>query len=135
MKEPTWIELRDALAIHNRLLGIDGGASGLRDLGLLESALALPRQILAYGEKPDMPALSAAYTSGIVGNHPFVDGNKRTGFLLGILFLELNGFSFAASQESATQVIISLAAREMTESAFTSWVLANTTRTRRSAIW
>ena len=106
MKEPIWIELRDVLAIHSRLIGIEGGNARIRDLGHLQSALARPRQIYAYGERPDTAALAAAYVAGIINNHAFIDGNKRTGFVVGILFLELNGYSFAASEESATQIII-----------------------------
>ena len=92
------------LAIHDRLLALDGGASGLRDRGLLESALARPRQHHAYADSPDLVEMAALYTGGVVRNHSFVDGNKRTGFCdCGVLFLELNGFEFRASEEDATQ--------------------------------
>lgn len=125
MKEPVWIDVRDALALHDRLLALEGGAAGMRDLGLLESALARPRQLRAYGEKPDIVQMAAAYTAGIVGDHPFVDGNKRTGFVVGVLFLELNGYHFIASEEDAAQAVLSLASREMDEATFTAWMRAN----------
>ena len=81
-KEPLWIEVRDVLAIHDRLLAIHGGAPGLRDQGLLESALARPRQHHAYARSPDVIEMAALYTAGVVRNHPFSDGNKRTGFVV-----------------------------------------------------
>ena len=131
MSEPVWIDERDALALHGRLLSLDGGAVGLRDEALLESALARPRQLLAYGERPDMIALATAYTAGILRNHPFIDGNKRTGFLLGVLFLELNGYRFTATEVDATQAVLGLAAGTLDESAFADWMRRNVTRRRR----
>ncbi len=125
MKEPLWIEERDTLALHERLLALDGGATGVRDLGLLQSALARPRQLHAYGQNPDIIDMAVAYIAGIVRNHPFVDGNKRTGFLVGILFLELNAARFTASEESAAQAILNLAAGTLDEPAFTVWLRAN----------
>ena len=86
MKQPVWIDERDALAIHERLLALHGGAAGLRDDGLLKSALARPRQHHTYGASPETFDLADAYTAGIVNNHPFVDGNKRTGFVLASCF-------------------------------------------------
>jgi death-on-curing protein len=127
-EEPIWIEERDALAIHERLLALHGGASGLRDKALLSSALARPRQRLAYADDVDIVSLSAAYAAGIVGNHPFVDGNKRTGFVIGILFLELNGHRFTASEEEAAQAVISLAAGTLHEEGFINFLRANTVR-------
>lgn len=103
MTQPPWIDERDALTLHDRLLALHGGAEGLRDDALLKSALAPPQQVSAYADAPDVIGMAAAYTVGIVRNHPFVDGNKRTGFVVGILFLELNGYRFAASEEAATQ--------------------------------
>jgi len=126
--EPVWIDERDALALHGRLLALDGGAAGVRDMGLLQSALARPQQMHAYGVNPDIPALAAAYTVGIVRNHPFIDGNKRTGFLIGVLFLELNGARFTATEESAAQAILSLAAGTLDEPALAAWMRANVKR-------
>jgi death-on-curing protein len=129
-KEPVWIEMLDVLAIQDRLLALHGGASGLRDKGLLESALARPRQHHAYTDSPDMVDMSALYTAGVVRNHPFVDGNKRTGFVIGILFLELNGFDFKASEEDATQAVTSLAAGSLDEAGYAAWLRENVRRKR-----
>ena len=129
-KEPQWIEEREVFAIHDRLLAAHGGASGLRDEGLLQSALARPRQHYAYAGSPDIPEMAALYTAGIVRNHPFVDGNKRTGFVIGVLFLELNGFRFIASQEDATQAVLSLAAGTLDEAGYSEWLRLNTRRKR-----
>ncbi len=128
MSEPIWIDERDALALHDRLLALDGGLPGVRDVGLVQSALARSRQLHAYGDKPDIIDLAAAYTAGIVRDHPFIDGNKRTGFLLGVLFLELNGYRFTATEESAAQAILSLAAGTLDEPAFAAWLRANVKR-------
>ena len=129
-KEPLWIEERDVLAIHDRLLAIHGGAPGLRDRGLLQSALARPRQHHAYANSRDIVVMAALYTAGIARNHPFVDGNKRTGFVVGILFLELHGFEFNASEEDATRAVFELAAGTLDESAFAAWLRSNAKRRR-----
>jgi death-on-curing protein len=126
VKEPLWIDERDALALHDRLLALAGGAGGVRDATLLKSALARPRQLHAYAEKADILDRAAAYISAIIRNHPFLDGNKRTGFLVGILFLEINGHRFMASEEDATQVIMRLAARSLNEKDFVKWLRGNT---------
>jgi death-on-curing protein len=128
MSEPVWIDERDVLAVHDRLLALDGGAAGLRDQGLPQSALARPRQLHTYGDNPDIIEMAAAYVAGIVRNHPFLDGNKRTGFLVGVLFLELNGHRFTASEESAAQAILSLAAGTIDEPALVAWLRANVSR-------
>ena len=118
------------LAIHDRLLALHGGATGLRDRGLLESALARPRQHHAYADSPDTVEMAALYTAGVVRNHPFVDGNKRTGFVIGVLFLELNGFDFKASEEDATQAVTSLAAGSLDEAGYGIWLRENIRRKR-----
>jgi death on curing protein len=128
VREPLWIDERDALALHDRLLALDGGASGVRDEGLLKSALARPHQLHAYGNRPDTVALATAYTTGIIRNHPFIDGNKRTGFLIGTLFLEMNGYRLTASEEDATQAVLGLAAGTLDETAFAAWLRANVKR-------
>lgn len=125
MSEPTWIDEADALAIHARLLAIEGGAAGMRDRGLLQSALARPKHLFAYDEHTNVPSMAAAYASGIVFDHPFVDGNKRTGFVVCVLFLELNGYRFTASEEAATQGVLNLAARTLSEAEFTGWLAGN----------
>jgi death on curing protein len=129
-KEPLWIEVRDVVAIHDRLLALHGGLSGLRDQGLLQSALARPRQHHAYARSPDVIEMAALYTAGILRNHPFVDGNKRTGFVIGVLFLELHGFDFKASEADATQAVMGLAAGTIDEAAYVDWLRQNVRRRR-----
>lgn len=102
----------------------------MRDRGLLESALARPRQHHAYADFPDILEMAALCTAGVVRNHPFVDGNKRTGFVIGVLFLELNGFEFKASEEDATQAVTSLAAGTLDESGYRAWLRENVRRKR-----
>mgnify|MGYP003377167504 CR=1 FL=1 len=126
MTEPLWIEERDAIALHDRLLALHGGAVGIRDDGLLKSALARPQQIYVYADAPDLMELAAAYTGGLVRNHPFIDGNKRTGFVVGILFLELNGYRFSANEADATQAVLALAAGTLDEASYAAFLHANT---------
>lgn len=125
MNEPVWIDERDARVLHDRLLAMFGGPAGVRDDGLLKSALARPQQIFAYAAAADMIEMAAAVITGIVRNHPFVDGNKRTGFMVGILFLELNGYRFTASEADAANAIISLAAGNLDETDLISFLRAN----------
>ena len=120
-----WIDERDARAVHDRSLVLHGGAAGVRDAGLLDSALARPRQLAAYVENADVIDLAAAYTSGLVKNHPFVDGNKRTGFVVGILFLELNGARFTASEAAATQAVLGLAAGTLDDAGYAEFLREN----------
>ena len=124
MTEPVWVDLRDALALHTRLVALFGGADGVRDSTLLESALARTQQIFAYVELPQIVEMAAAYTAGIVRNHPFVDGNKRTGFLVGVLFLELNGYRFDATEENAARAMIDLAAGTLDEEGYGAFLRA-----------
>ncbi len=131
MKEPLWIDERDVLALHERLLALDGGAAGVRDESLLLSALARPQQHFAYSQEADTVHLAALYTAGILRSHPFVDGNKRTGFVAGILFLELNGYSFRASEEDAARAVLALASGAIDEVSFAAFLKANITRSRR----
>lgn len=126
MMEPVWIDERDAFALHDRLLALHGGADGLRDVGLLKSALARAQQHFTYADSPSITGLAAVYTAGIVGNHPFVDGNKRTGFIVGVLFLEMNGFRFQASEEAAAQAVLELAAGTLDEAGYEAFLRANT---------
>lgn len=130
-KGPLWIEEREVLIIHDQLLALYGGGQGLRDRGLLQSALARPRQHHAYATFAGVVKMAGLYTTGIVRNHPFVDGNKRTGFVVGVLFLELNGFAFTASEEDATQAVLDLAANRLDETAYAAWLKANSKRKRR----
>jgi death on curing protein len=125
VNEPAWIEEREVTAIHSWLLALEGGAPGIRDQGLLQSALARPKHLIAYVQQATIPEMAAAYASGIVLDHPFLDGNKRTGFVVCVLFLEMNGRRFLASEEAATQAVLGLAARTVSESSFVAWLRAN----------
>jgi len=127
MSEPIWIEDDLVLAIHDRQLIEHGGAEGLRDESLLHSALGRPLNHSVYASS-DIIELAAKYTAGIVQNHPFVDGNKRTGFVVGVLFLELNGYRFTASEEAAARAVLDFAAGTNDEQAFCEFLRANTER-------
>jgi death-on-curing protein len=124
VKEPHWLTRSECLLLHDMMLDQYGGCSGIRDAGLLESALARPQQLHHYG-KPTMPEMAAAYTAGIVKNHPFLDGNKRTGFMMGAGFLERNGYEFLASETEVVIRTLALAAGEMTEAAYADWLKVN----------
>jgi death on curing protein len=119
------------VALHEQLLAAFGGSAGVRDAGLLQSALARPDSLLAYG-RPTLFDLAASYAFGLVKNHPFVDGNKRTGFAVAVLFLELNGCRFAAAEADATIRTLALAAGELSERGFADWLRANSRRARRA---
>jgi death-on-curing protein len=120
-----WLGEAEALAIHERLLVLHGGPSGVRDAALLSSALARPQQIAAYRADADLIDLATAYTAGVVRNHPFIDGNKRTGFVLGVLFLELNQARFVADEAAATQAVMGLADGTLDEAGYTMFLRAN----------
>jgi death-on-curing protein len=124
VSEWKWIGIATLLAIHDEQLAEHGGASGLRDKGLLESALARPINRAAYGEG-DAFDMAAAYAFGIVRNHPFVDGNKRTGYVAAELFLMKNGCLLAASDQAAVLTALHLAEGTMTEEAFAAWLREN----------
>ena len=119
-----WISKRALLLLHDESLAQHGGASGIRDDGLLESALARPENLLAYGS-PDLAELAASYAYGLAKNHPFVDGNKRAAFLATGLFLALNGQRLVVAQAKATVMVLDLAAGEITEAAFADWLRAH----------
>src|SRR5437773_1458159 len=118
-----WVERQALLLLHDESLAEHGGASGLRDEGLFDSALARPLNLAAYSE-PDFADLAAAYGFGLAQNHPFVDGNKRAAFLAVGLFLYINGYRLNVSQAEATVTILSLAAGELEEVTFAAWVRA-----------
>ncbi len=124
MTEPDWLELDIVLDFHAEQLALFGGPDGIRDLGLLESALARPQNKFAYGET-DLAALAASYGFGIARNHPFVDGNKRTALASMIVFLNLNEFALAAPQEAATAIVLALAAGEIGEDVLARWITDN----------
>ena len=116
-----FIDRRALLLLHDESLAEHGGAPGLRDEGLLESALARPLNLVAYGE-PDVAALAAAYGVGLAKNHAFVDGNKRAAFLAVGLFLALNGQRLATTQVDATLTMLAVASGDMSEDAFAAWI-------------
>ena len=116
-----WIDRRLLVILHDESLAEHGGASGMRDAGLLESALARPLNRVAYGT-PDVADLAAAYGFGLAKNHPFVDGNKRAAFLATGLFLHLNGHRLTASQPEATITVLRLASGELAEAEFAQWL-------------
>jgi death on curing protein len=124
MRRPLWVERAAILALHDEALAAHGGSSGVRDMGLLESALARPRNLFAYGEA-DAAALAAACAFGIARNHPFVDGNKRAALLAAALFLEANGYRFVASEADAVVRTLALAIGEIDEAKFAAWLREN----------
>ena len=125
MSEPEWLDLDIVLDFHAEQLALFGGADGIRDLGLLESALAPPANKFAYGET-DFAVLAAAYGFGIARNHPFIDGNKRTALASVLVFLGLNGLWIEAPQDEMTAVMLSLAAGEITEDLLGRWIAEHT---------
>ncbi len=122
MKEPNWVHRRALVLLHRESLAEHGGRAGVLDEGLLDSALARPRQIVSYEVKPDLARLAAAYGVALVRDHPFADGNKRAAFLAVGLFLGLNGFRLVADQVDATRTVLALAAGEMSEEEFAAWI-------------
>jgi len=121
---PVWLGEAVLLAMHGRLLSEHGGAEGIRNSSLFESALARPQNLLAY-DNPDICDLAAAYTTGIIRNHPFVDGNKRTGFMAGYVFLASNGLQLMADELDVVRVVTLLAASEIDETEFAAWLRKN----------
>lgn len=121
MKQWVWIELRDIVAVHEAQLSEHGGAEGIRDQGALESALARPQNLLAYGD-PDAASLAASYAFGIAKNHSFVDGNKRTAFVALELFLALNGYTLTADDVQCVLIMLGVAESSVSESELADWV-------------
>ena len=120
-----WLDRRVMLAVHEEQLVEHGGASGIRDEGMFDSALNRPLNLAAYGE-PDVAALAAAYGFGLARNHPFVDGNKRTAFVAVELFLCLNGQQLVADDASCVLTMLALAAGDLSEDAFADWLRTHT---------
>ena len=127
MKEPIWLDRVDCLAIHETMMAQYGGLTGVRDENMLESAIARPHHLFAYGE-PGLADLAAAYATGIIRNHPFLDGNKRTGFMTAMAFLELNGREFIASEVDAVVQTLALAAGALDEAGYAAWLKKNSRR-------
>jgi death-on-curing protein len=123
LKNVVWVREDVVLAVHLRQLAEHGGGEGIRDEGLLQSALARPQNLLAYGDpSPDLASLAAAYAYGIARNHPFVDGNKRTALIVARLFLLLNGVDLVATQEEKYSIFLALAAGELSEEDLANWM-------------
>lgn len=122
----TWCWLKEAviLAVHDEQIAEHGGRQGIRDMGLVSSALMRPQNLAAY-ENPSVFDLAAAYAFGIIKNHPFVDGNKRTGFLAAYIFLALNGWELMASEVDAVTVVLALAEGKVEDALFSEWLKAN----------
>ncbi len=123
MREPKWIRGDVVLAIHRRQLAEHGGIDGIRDAGLLESALARAQNLWAYSDpKPDIAALAASYAFGIIKNHPFLDGNKRTGYAVCRSFLILNGHDIDATQEQKYEAFLAVASSDLDETGLVEWI-------------
>ena len=126
MSEWVWLNSAVIIAIHEVQLAEHGGGTGVRDAGLLDSALGKPQQLNNYGEPPpDAAALAASYGYGISRNHPFIDGNKRTGYVSAELFLRLNGWRLTADDASCVVTMLAVAAGDITEEAFAAWLRAH----------
>ncbi len=123
-KDYSWIAIVEILAIHEKLLALFGGSSGIRDINLLESALDRPKNLVNY-EKPDIFEIAAIYADGIVNNHPFIDGNKRTGFIAAVLFLESNHTDFTGSEAEAVIFTIGLANKSISREQYAAWLKQN----------
>lgn len=124
MSEPRWITTSQAIRIHAEQLAIFGGPAGIRDQGMLESALGQAQNKWSYGET-DLDTLAAAYAYGIARNHPFVDGNKRAALLCSVIFLQKNGIAIALNEAEAVVMIQGLAAGEISEDGLTRWIRDN----------
>lgn len=124
MTDPVWLAADLPLVLHERLVNDFGGLTGLRDRGLLESAMARPKQLAAYAA-PSIVELAAAYAAGIVRNHPFIDGNKRVAFMLAYVFLARNGLSLKVDEAVATRAMLDLASGDLSEQAFARWLAGN----------
>lgn len=127
-RAPRWIDKEALILLHAESLAEHGGLEGMRDEGLLDSALARPQNVHAYEEVTDIARLAAAYGVGIAKNHPFADGNKRAAFLSVGLFLGLNGKRLVADKAEATRVMLAVAAGELSEADFAEWIKAHMKR-------
>jgi death-on-curing protein len=125
VKEPVWLLQSAVVAAHNMMIARFGGADGIRDKGLIESALVRPTDLYHYDRCSEFSKLAAAYASGIIQNHPFIDGNKRTGFIAAYMFLDLNGLTLQADEITATAMTLSLAASEINEEEYAKWLEEN----------
>jgi death-on-curing protein len=128
--DPVWLTGDIVLALHDEASAEFGEMSGVRDTGLLESALAKPRNLIAYGDDPSLFDLAAAYCVGIARNHPFVDGNKRTAFLAAAVFLELNGYLMTPSEVEVVEKMVQVAEGKVDQANLANWFKRNAKRIR-----
>ena len=131
MKEPRWLTVAVVLAIHEEQLSLFGGAGGVRDQGLLESAVARPQQVYHYGQERSIPRLAASLGFALAKNHPFVDGNKRAAFLAAYTFLIDNGYDFTAIEAEVVAAMLELASGAWKEPEFALWIESNSRRAKR----
>ena len=124
MNEPNWVDRQVLIAIQNELLNRFGGLAGIRDEGLLDSAINKPKNLFAYGQ-PSVFELASSYATGLVKNHPFLDGNKRIGFMAAYVFLGANGWSLEATEEEAVLETLALAVGERAEADYAAWLARN----------
>jgi death-on-curing protein len=127
MKEPEWVLRETVIALQEQSLASFGGLAGIRDEGMLDSALSRPVNLFNY-ENPSLFELAAAYAYGLAKNHPFIDGNKRAAFIVAVVFLELNGRRFVATEADSAVSTLALAAGEMHETAYATWLKTNSKR-------
>jgi death-on-curing protein len=130
VSEPLWVSLAVVMAIHEAQLSEHGGAVGVRDQGLLESALARPRQVYAYADDPSLTRLAAAYSFGFARNHAFVDGNKRTAWVVCATFLELNGREVTADQAGVVSITLGVAGSTVSKDQLIAWLEQNSVGSR-----
>jgi death-on-curing protein len=130
MREPRWVDRRAVLLLHDENLAEHGGNTGIRDEGLLDSALARPRHRFAYSADVDISHLAAAYGFGLAQNHPFVDGNKRAAFITTVLLLRLNGYRLETDRADEIRMMLGLAAGQVSEDEFAIWIRTHSRRSR-----
>lgn len=129
MTSYIWVPEKAVLAMHDQQISEHGGLSGVRELTLVQSALARPQNLLAYGS-PDAAELAAAYAYGLERSHGFIDGNKRIGFLVAVTFLDVNGYDFVDSEEEVVRTMLAVASGEMSEDALAEWFRRTITKLR-----
>jgi death-on-curing protein len=129
VKEPAWITREECLAIHEMMVAQHGGLAGVRDEGLLESALSKARNLFNY-RSPTFAEMAASYAAGIILNHPFFDGNKRTGFMVAAVFLEVNGHVLTATEQTVVETTLAMAAGKLKEKGYALWLKANSRKCR-----
>jgi death on curing protein len=133
MKEPIWVERPEVLIAHSAQLAQHGGSAGIRDITLLDSALAKPRNVYAYEDQVTLPRLAASYAFGIARNHPFVDGNKRTALVVCEGFLRLNGLTIVAPSEEKYLIYLHLASGKVSEQELMDWLTNHAVSLEREA--